>query len=131
MVNEKETEMDERNSQDGGTECQTIIVHEETVQRVRETTPPEETLYDIADFFKVLGDTTRMKIIYALFISEMCVCDIAAVTGISRSAVSHQLKVLRQANLVKYRRDGKTVFYSLRDSHVRDIVQIGKSHIDE
>ncbi|MBN2652388.1 MAG: helix-turn-helix transcriptional regulator [Spirochaetales bacterium] len=111
--------------------CNTIIVHQEIVDKVLATTPPQETLYELADFFKVLGDSTRMKILYALLISEMCVCDLSIVTEISQSAVSHQLKVLRQARLVKFRREGKSVFYSLNDEHVKQILSMGKEHIEE
>ena len=112
-------------------ECQTMIIHEDVVEKVESTLPDEKRLIDLGDFFKIFGDTTRIKILHALNISEMCVCDIAYVTGASQSAVSHQLKILRQANLVKYRREGKTVFYSLTDEHVNQIINVGLTHIME
>jgi ArsR family transcriptional regulator len=93
--------------------------------------PCEEDIYDLADFFKVLGDSTRTKIIWALDESEMCVCDIAALLNMTKSAISHQLRALRNADLVKFRREGKTVFYSLKDQHVRDVYEIGMEHIRE
>lgn len=113
------------------TECQTVIVHDEVVRAVRETIPKDEELYDLSDFFRILGDATRMKILHALTVSEMCVCDLSVVLGATRSAVSHQLKTLRQARLVKYRREGKTVFYSLKDHHVQEIVAKGLEHVQE
>ena len=112
-------------------ECQNFIVHESVVRNVQNTTPPTQQLYAMADIFKVIGDPTRMKIIYALFISEMCVCDISTLIGTTQSAVSHQLKVLRQSRLVTFRREGKTVFYSLSDEHVRKLIEIAKEHIEE
>lgn len=117
--------------QNKSTECQTMIIHEDIVEKVESTLPDEESLIDLGDFFKIFGDTTRIKILHALNISEMCVCDISVVIGASQSAVSHQLKILRQANLVKFRRDGKTVFYSLHDEHVNQIINIGLIHIKE
>ena len=115
----------------GSAECQTMIVHDDIVDRVASTLPDEESLIDLGDFFKIFGDTTRIKILHALSISEMCVCDLSAVIGASQSAVSHQLKSLRQASLVKFRREGKTVFYSLKDDHVNQIIKIGLIHIKE
>jgi len=112
-------------------ECQTILIHDDIVKKVADTLPEEEKLIDLGDFFKIFGDTTRIKILHALNISEMCVCDISHVTGTSQSAVSHQLKILRQANLVKFRREGKTVFYSLTDEHVNQILNVGLIHISE
>jgi len=93
--------------------------------------PSEENLYDVAELFKVFGDTTRIKIICALFEAEMCVCDIANLLGMTQSAISHQLRVLKQARLVKYRREGKIVYYSLDDEHVRHIFNQGLAHINE
>ena len=92
---------------------------------------PEETLYDLADLFKVFGDSTRIKILYVLFESEMCVCDIAQLLNLSTSAISHQLRVLKHSQLVKFRREGKTVFYSLADSHVSSILAQGMEHVCE
>ena len=93
--------------------------------------PPEEELSDLAEFFKVFGDSTRLKILYVLLSAEMCVYDIAAVLGMSQSAISHQLRVLKGSRLVKFRKEGKTVFYSLADDHVRKIIAQGMEHIDE
>ena len=102
-----------------------IHVHEEIVAQVNENMPDEETLYDLADLFRIFADSTRIKILYVLFESEMCVCDIAQLLGMTQSAISHQLRSLKQSKLVKGRRDGKTVFYSLADSHVRTILDQG------
>ncbi|WP_456297980.1 ArsR/SmtB family transcription factor [Geosporobacter ferrireducens] len=96
---------------------------------VKEKMPAEETLYDLAELFKVFGDTTRIKILCALFEAEMCVCDIAILLGMNQSAISHQLRVLKQARLVKYRRDGKVVYYSLDDDHIKHIFDQGFIHI--
>jgi len=111
--------------------CNCSIIHENVINKVKENIPQEETLYDLADFFKVLGDSTRIKILYALFQAEMCVCDIAALLGMTQSSISHQLRVLKQARIVKYRRDGKVVFYSLDDEHVKVIFDQGLIHIAE
>lgn len=111
--------------------CSCTIIHEDVVNKVREHMPQEETLYDLADIFKVLGDSTRVKILSALFQAEMCVCDIAALLGMTQSAISHQLRVLKQARLVKYRKDGKVVYYSLEDEHVKSIFDQGLVHISE
>lgn len=111
--------------------CSCTIIHEDVVNRVREAMPQEEKLYDLADLFKALGDSTRVRILSALFQAEMCVCDIAALLGMSQSAISHQLRVLKQARLVKYRKDGKVVYYSLEDEHVKGIFDQGLTHIDE
>ena len=116
----------------GGVEhCSCSVIHEEIVNKVKETMPREELLYDLADLFKVFGDATRIKILCALFEAEMCVCDIAALLGMTQSAISHQLRVLKQARLVKYRRDGKVVYYSLDDEHVKHIFDQGLVHINE
>ena len=111
--------------------CGFLCVHEDTVSRVLAEMPDDETLYDLAELFKVFGDSTRVKILYALFESELCVCDIAQLLGLTQSAVSHQLRVLKASRLVKPRRDGKTVFYSLADEHVRKIIAQGMDHILE
>lgn len=108
--------------------CRTFLAHEKTVQRVKESTPREEALDMLADFFKVLGDTTRIKILHALFITEMCVCDLSELLSASQSAISHQLKILRQAGLVRHRKEGKVVFYSLKDEHVQSILDQGLKH---
>lgn len=111
--------------------CKTHFVHADIVNKVIKSMPKEEELYELADFFKMFGDTTRIKILHTLFVSEMCVCDLAELLNISQSAVSHQLKTLRQSNLVKYRKDGKTVFYSLKDEHVKQIIDLGINHLKE
>ena len=107
------------------------VKHPDIIEKVKKTMPDEETLFDIAELFKVFGDSTRMKIICCLFEHEMCVCDIAELINSTQSAVSHQLRVLKQAKLVKGRKDGKAVYYSLDDDHVRKIYEIGKEHIEE
>jgi ArsR family transcriptional regulator, lead/cadmium/zinc/bismuth-responsive transcriptional repressor len=111
--------------------CNCSIIHEDVVNEVKKHIPQEETLYDLADLFKVLGDSTRIKILCALFESEMCVCDISALLGMTQSAISHQLRVLKQARLAKYRKDGKVVYYSLDDEHVKSIFDQGLIHISE
>lgn len=111
--------------------CDCNVIHEEVVHRVRQNMPEEERLYDLAELFKVFGDTTRVKILYALFASEMCVCDIAVLLNMSQSAISHQLRVLKQARLVKYRKDGKVVYYTLDDEHIKNIFNQGWLHISE
>ncbi len=108
-----------------------VIIHRERVEMVSSRFPKENDLYDLADFFRILGDSTRIRILYALKISEMCVWDLSYVVGISRSAVSHQLKILKQANLVRYRKEGKLVYYSLSDTHVSDFLEMGLVHIKE
>ncbi len=101
------------------------------LDRVRADMPDEECLYDLAELFKVFGDSTRIRILYALFESELCVCDIAEVLNMTQSAISHQLRVLKQARLVRNRREGKQIYYSLADDHVRTIIGQGMEHIDE
>ncbi len=108
-----------------------VIIHRDRVERVSATLPEENDLYDLADFFRILGDSTRIRILYALKISEMCVWDLSVVVGISRSAVSHQLKILKQANLVRYRKEGKLVYYFLSDQHVNRFLEMGLIHIKE
>lgn len=108
------------------------IVNQETVEKVSEALPPEEILYDVAELFKVFGDTTRIKIICALFeVEEMCVYDLAATLNMTQSAISHQLRILKQSNLVKFKRDGKMIYYSLDDDHVKQIFDAGYKHIIE
>ena len=111
--------------------CDYSHVHQEIVEQVERAMPEDEILYDLAELFKIFGDSTRIKILYALFESEMCVCDIAKLLGMTQSAISHQLRSLKQSKLVKYRREGKTVFYSLADGHVRTILGQGMDHIME
>ena len=108
-----------------------LAVHEEVVKKVLETLPDEEELYDLAELFKVFGDSTRIRILHALFESELCVGDIAQILNLSQSAVSHQLKLLKDAKLVRFRREGKIIFYSLDDDHVRTILSMGMEHIEE
>lgn len=111
--------------------CDVPLIHEEVVQKVGKKMPQEELLYDLAELFKVFGDSTRIRILWALDEAEMCVCDIAALLGLTQSAISHQLRVLKQAKLVKNRRDGKVVYYSLDDDHVKKIFDQGLAHIRE
>ena len=111
--------------------CQVDIVHEDVITAVRAKLPPEELLYDLAELFKIFGDSTRIRILYALLESELCVCDIAKLINASQSAVSHQLRVLKASKLVKFRREGKIVFYSLADDHVLSILSQGMEHIEE
>ena len=111
--------------------CSCELIHENIIENVRQKMPQEEKLYDLAELFKVFGDTTRVKIISALFEAEMCVCDIAELLHMSQSAISHQLRVLRQARLVKHRKEGKVVFYSLDDEHIKTIFNQGLEHILE
>ena len=109
--------------------CESSLIHEDVVKKVGENMPNEDMLYDLADLFKIFGDSTRVKILYVLFSSEMCVCDIAALLNMNQSAISHQLRVLKNARLVKNRRDGKVVYYSLDDDHVKQIFDQGLAHI--
>ena len=111
--------------------CDYSHIHQEIVDKVERTMPEDEILYDLAELFKIFGDSTRIKILYVLFESEMCVCDIAKLLGMTQSAISHHLRALKQSKLVKYRREGKTVFYSLADGHVRTILGQGMEHIAE
>ena len=108
-----------------------LHIEDEVVAKVEETMPPEEELQDLAEFFKVFGDPTRLKILYVLLCSEMCVYDIANLVGMSQSAISHQLRTLKHMDLVKNRREGKTIFYSLADSHIVNILSQGLDHIEE
>lgn len=111
--------------------CDCDVIHSDVVEHVGKHLPAGEQLYQLADFFKVFGDGTRIRILYALDIHEMCVCDLAVLLDMTKSAISHQLKSLRQANLVKHRREGKNVFYSLKDDHVKGIIEMGLDHINE
>jgi ArsR family transcriptional regulator len=111
--------------------CDCNVIHEDTIKLVRKKMPKEESLLDLADLFKVFGDSTRVRIISALLHSELCVCDISALLGMTKSAISHQLKELRQTKLVKNRREGKVVYYSLDDDHVAAIFKQGLSHVCE
>ena len=112
-------------------QCDYMHLHEKVIAQVQEEMPEEEILYDLAELFKVFGDSTRIRILWALHEAEMCVCDIAELLNISPSAISHQLRVLRQARLVKHRKEGKVVFYSLDDEHIKHIFNEGLTHILE
>ena len=111
--------------------CEENLFHPDKVDRVRGLLPADETLYDLAELFKIFGDSTRVKILYALLESELCVCDLAKLMEVTQSAVSHQLRVLKGSKLVKFRREGKTVYYSLADEHVSRILSQGMEHIQE
>lgn len=111
--------------------CEKTDVHENLLSIVREQMPPEDELYDLAELFKVFGDSTRIRILFVLFGAEVCVCDLAEALQMTQSAISHQLKILKQSKLVKGRREGKSVFYSLADEHVRTIIAQGLEHIAE
>ena len=108
-----------------------LAAREDVVKKVLDSQPAEEYLYDLAELFKVFGDSTRIRILYALFESELCVGDMAQLLGISQSAVSHQLKILKDAKLVRFRRDGKIIFYMLDDDHVRTVLSMGMEHVAE
>ena len=120
-IDRKEMEMEKETDQ----------AHHDHFARVREQLPDEEVLYDLAELYKIFGDTTRVKLLYILFEGEMCVQHLAELLQVSQSAVSHQLRILKGARLVKYRRDGKTVYYALADDHVREIIGCGMEHITE
>ena len=107
------------------------VLHEDVVKSVKNQMLKEDILFDVSDFFKILGDSTRAKIMWALDKNEMCVCDLASLLGMTKSAISHQLKVLRDANLVKYKRLGKMVIYSLDDDHVKTIFEMAIEHVCE
>ena len=111
--------------------CEEYQTHEDLLKLVHEQMPDEDELYDLAELFKVFGDSTRIRILFVLFGSEVCVCDLAETLNMTQSAVSHQLKILKQAKLVSSRREGKSVFYSLADEHVRTIIDQGREHIEE
>ncbi|MBE0496313.1 MAG: winged helix-turn-helix transcriptional regulator [Campylobacterales bacterium] len=111
--------------------CKCTIIHEDIIQTVKAKLPKDEDLYDLAELFKVFGDTTRIKIIGALLENEMCVCDIAELFSMTHSAISHQLRVLRNARLVKPRKEGKVVYYSLDDAHIKLLFDTGFAHVTE
>ena len=111
--------------------CEGCEVHEDLLKIVNETLPEETELYDLAELFKVFGDSTRIRILFVLFEAEVCVCDLAKVLNMTQSAISHQLRILKQNKLVKNRREGKSIFYSLADDHVRTIINQGRDHIEE
>lgn len=111
--------------------CSTHCIHNDVVVKVAQSLPDDTTLNKLTNFFKIFGDQSRLKLINALLVSEMCVCDLAAISGIDQSSVSHQLRILRQVNVVKYRKEGKVAYYSLSDDHVREILEKGLVHINE
>ena len=111
--------------------CDYDVIHEEVVEKIKKEMIEEDILIDVADFFKVLGDSTRSKIMFALDKREMCVCDLSALLNMTKSAISHQLKVLRDAKLVNFRRDGKMVYYFLADNHVREVFEKAVEHVTE
>lgn len=111
--------------------CEQLEVHQDLLKIVNESLPDENELYDLAELFKVFGDSTRIRILYVLFESEVCVCDLASALNMTQSAISHQLRILKQNKLVKSRRDGKSIFYSLADDHVKTIIAQGREHITE
>ena len=111
--------------------CEEHVIHKELLQKVNGKMPDEEEISDLSDLFKVFGDSTRLKILFVLFEAEVCVCDLAEILHMTQSAISHQLKVLKQSKLVTNRREGKSIFYSLADNHVRGIIAQGRDHIEE
>ena len=111
--------------------CETVEVHEDLLRIVQQTMPEETELYDLAELFKVFGDSTRIRILFVLSSAEVCVCDLARVLNMTQSAISHQLRILKQNKLVKSRREGKSIFYSLADGHVSTIIAQGRDHIEE
>ncbi|MCR5101488.1 MAG: metalloregulator ArsR/SmtB family transcription factor [Butyrivibrio sp.] len=111
--------------------CEVEEIHVDKVRAVTKNMPDEDELYDLAELFKVFGDSTRMRILFALFEADICVCDIAETLNMTQSAISHQLKILKQAKLVNFRREGKSVIYFLADDHVRTIIDQGREHIEE
>lgn len=111
--------------------CKYTMIHEDAVNEVRDKMLDTDRVMALAEFFKVFGDPTRLNILHALSILEMCVCDLAALLGMSQSAISHQLKVLRQSRLIKYRREGKVIYYSLDDDHIEQVFKQGLAHIEE
>jgi len=111
--------------------CDIDSIDKKKLEKVKRKIPKDELIFDLAEFFKVFGDSTRMKIIMALLEEELCVCDIALITNSTPSAISHQLRFLKQAKLVKYRKDGKSVYYSLEDHHIEEILVKGREHIEE
>ena len=115
----------------GQTACGSHVMHEDVVNRVRDAMPDGKDFYDLSNLYKMFADNTRVRILWALTCEEMCVCDLAALLGMTKSAISHQLKSLRLTNLVKYRKQGKVVYYSLADDHIKDIFEKGFEHIHE
>lgn len=127
MVVEKNTTAEETEV----LESDFLAAREDVVKKLLKQQPDDEILYDLAELFKVFGDSTRIKILYVLFEEELCVYDIARILNLSQSSVSHQLRILKTSKLVKFRREGKSVFYSLDDEHVREIISMGMEHVEE
>lgn len=111
--------------------CEDNVIHPALLKIVNEKMPEETELYDLAELFKMFGDSTRIRILFVLSEAEVCVCDLAEALNMTQSAISHQLKILKQSKLVKNRRDGKSIFYSLADEHVKSILELGLEHIEE
>lgn len=111
--------------------CESVVIHKEVVENTKTKMPDDTSLNELADFFKIFGDSTRVRILWALSLNQMCVCDIAALLNMSQSSISHQLRVLKQNKFVKNRRDGKVVYYSLLDEHISYILKQGLTHISE
>lgn len=111
--------------------CTCNVIHEDVIKNVKEHMHDEDILFELGEFFKLFGDSTRVRILYALSISEMCVCDLSTLLGMTQSAISHQLKILRQSKIVKYRKEGKVVYYSLDDDHITGILEMGREHLTE
>ena len=111
--------------------CEVTLIHEDNVKKTINELPDDELIADLSDMFKIFGDQTRVKILMALESGELCVCDIAAVMNMSQSAISHQLRVLKQSNIVKTRREGKVVYYSISDDHVKEIFDMAIVHVQE
>ena len=111
--------------------CESVVIHKEVVENTKTKMPDDTSLNELADFFKIFGDSTRVRILWALSLNQMCVCDIAALLDMSQSSISHQLRVLKQNKFVKNRRDGKVVYYSLLDEHISYILKQGLTHISE
>ena len=111
--------------------CGVDYIHEENVKKAQKKMPVDLTISSLADIFKVLGDPTRLKIVLAISYEELCVCDLSALIGVSVSAISHQLRLLRSNRIVKSRRDGKMIYYSLSDEHINQIIQVAKEHVEE
>ncbi|MCZ6104875.1 ArsR/SmtB family transcription factor [Campylobacter ureolyticus] len=111
--------------------CESVVIHKEVVENTKIKMPDDTSLNELADFFKIFGDSTRVRILWALSLNQMCVCDIATLLNMSQSSISHQLRVLKQNKFVKNRRDGKVVYYSLLDEHISYILKQGLTHISE
>jgi len=126
-----EKDQSKRNQELTEDTCEFMHVHDEIIEKVEKVMPDEQQLLDLSEFFKIFGDSTRIKILYVLSQSEMCVCDIATLLQMGQSAISHQLRVLKQMRLVTFRREGKTVFYRLADAHIQTILGQGMEHISE